>query len=139
MAVAFSSADLTWTCRDKRRIRAWFEQVISSCGCELGEIEVIFCSDAFLLEVNQTALQHDYFTDIITFDYCSGDVISGDLFISIDRVRENAREYGVSFSTELRRVLIHGVLHLCGWTDGSAADKAAMRSEETRLLALFPA
>lgn len=138
MAVAFSSADLNWTCREKRRIRAWFEHVIAAHGCECGEIEVIFCSDAYLLEVNQRALNHDYFTDIITFDYRAGDVVSGDLFVSIDRVRENARTFNVSFSTELHRVLVHGVLHLCGWTDASEAEKAAMRSEETRFMGLFP-
>jgi len=139
MAVGFSSVDVTWTCRDKRRIRTWFEAVITAHGCELGEIELIFCSDAYLLEVNKNALQHDYFTDIITFDYRAGNVVSGDLFVSIDRVRENARSYKVSFSTEIHRVLVHGVLHLCGWTDASDAEKAAMRAEENRWLDRFPA
>jgi rRNA maturation RNase YbeY len=138
MAVVFSTADLIWTCRNKRKIRAWLEQVIAAHGFETGEIELIFCSDAYLLELNTKALQHAYYTDIITFDYCAGELVSGDLFVSLDRVKDNALSHKVSFSTELHRVLVHGVLHLCGWTDATEAEKHAMRAEENRWLSSFP-
>ncbi|MDH4472095.1 MAG: rRNA maturation RNase YbeY [Fluviicola sp.] len=115
---------------------AWFTQV---CGLEektLGEISVIFCSDEYLLEMNQTHLNHDYYTDIITFDYSIEDEISGDLFISIDRVADNAQEFSSAFTDELNRVCVHGLLHLCGYKDKSPEDEALMRSKEDDMLAL---
>lgn len=138
MPVRFSTVELPWTCRHKRKIQRWLEGVVRDHGCELGEIEVVFCSDDYLLEVNRNSLNHNYFTDIITFDYRAGELISGDLFVSIDRVRDNAQNLGVSFSNELHRVLVHGVLHLCGWHDSTDEEKNAMRTEETRWLQLFP-
>ena len=100
----------------------------------LGAINIIFCSDNYILDVNMKYLQHDYFTDIITFDYCEKDVLSGDLFISIDSVRENAQFYGTEFADELNRVMVHGVLHLIGYDDHSEADIAEMRRKENYYL-----
>jgi probable rRNA maturation factor len=95
-----------------------------------GEITLIFCSDEHLLEMNRQYLDHDYYTDIITFDYSDGDEISGDLFISVDRVYDNAEMNGVSHENELRRVCVHGVLHLCGFGDKSDEEATLMRSKE---------
>ena len=103
---------------------------------EVGEISYIFCSDEQLLEINKEFLNHDYYTDIITFDYCEGDRLSGDLFISVDSVRENSIEYGTEFSEELNRVIVHGLLHLIGYDDHSDEDIAVMRSKENYYLSL---
>ena len=99
-------------------------------------MNVIFCSDNYILDINQRYLQHDYFTDIITFDYCEGNVLSGDLFISVDSVRENALYYGTEFEDELNRVIVHGALHLIGYDDHSEEDIAMMRSKENYYLDL---
>jgi rRNA maturation RNase YbeY len=103
---------------------------------ELGDISIIFVSDQYLLEMNQKYLNHDYFTDIITFDYCEHNIISGDLFISVDRVKENADSFNVDELTEIHRVMIHGVLHLCGYGDKSAKEEKIMRSKEDFSLTL---
>ena len=102
-----------------------------------GVITVVFCSDEFLLEMNRRHLDHDYFTDIITFDYCEGDLVSGDLFISVDRVLENSENEHVVFLNELARVCVHGVLHLCGYGDKSSSEQAIMRNKEDHYLRLF--
>jgi rRNA maturation RNase YbeY len=102
----------------------------------IGQISIIFCSDHYILDVNQKYLQHDYFTDIIAFDYCEGDRLSGDLFISVDTVRENALEYGTEFKDELNRVIVHGLLHLIGYDDHSEEDISEMRSKENYYLSL---
>ena len=102
----------------------------------LGDISIIFCSDPYILDINQRYLQHDYFTDIITFDYCEGKVLSGDLFISIDTVRENAAEYGASFEEELNRVMVHGLLHLIGYDDHTPEEQKEMRSKEDYYLSI---
>jgi rRNA maturation RNase YbeY len=100
----------------------------------LGDVSVIFVSDDYLLEMNQTYLNHDYYTDIITFDYCEQNIISGDLFISVDRVRENADVFNADFRTELHRVIIHGVLHLCGYKDKTEENEKEMRVLENKYL-----
>ena len=100
----------------------------------LGAINIIFCSDPYILEVNLKYLQHDYFTDIITVDYCEKDILSGDLFISIDSVRENARYYGTAFEDELDRVMVHGLLHLIGYDDHTEEEIAVMRQKENYYL-----
>lgn len=102
----------------------------------IGDINIIFCSDPYILEVNLKYLRHDYFTDIITFDYCEGDRLSGDLFVSIDSVRENAAFYGTEFDDELNRVMVHGLLHLIGYDDHSDAETAQMRAKENYYLDL---
>jgi rRNA maturation RNase YbeY len=97
----------------------WISKVCITENYNLGDISLIFCSDEYLLDINRTHLDHDYYTDIITFDYTDNQIVSGDLFISIDRVRDNATDFNVSFEHELYRVIIHGVLHLCGYKDKS--------------------
>ena len=100
-----------------------------------GEIVIIFCSDEYILEINKKHLNHDYYTDIITFDYCVENFISGDLYISIDRVKENAKTFNDSLLNELTRVVIHGVLHLCGYSDKTEVDQKNMRNLENKYLA----
>ncbi len=108
---------------------SWLSKVCESESNKLGDISLVFCSDNYLLKVNQDYLQHDYFTDIITFDY-EGESISGDLFISVDRVRDNARANSITFLNELHRVVVHGVLHLLGYKDKTTEEKQEMRSKE---------
>lgn len=101
----------------KKETTGWIKEVAACYGKRVGEIAYIFCSDDKILEVNRQYLQHDYYTDIITFDYCEGDRISGDLFISLDTVRSNAEQFEQPYDRELHRVIIHGILHLCGIND----------------------
>lgn len=115
---------------------AWYSQVCETESKNLGEISVVFCSDEHLLEMNKEYLQHDYYTDIITFDYTQGDLVSGDLFISVDRVEDNADEFDVPFQDELHRVCVHGLLHLCGYKDKSPDDEKLMRLKENEMLEL---
>lgn len=116
--------------KNRRQNSAWLKNVIVSESKNLGDINIIFCSDDYLLDVNKKFLNHDYFTDIITFDYCEDNTISGDLFISVDSVRDNATHYDASFDQELHRVIVHGVLHLIGYDDHCDADITMMRSKE---------
>jgi rRNA maturation RNase YbeY len=109
---------------------SWLSDCCDTEGKSLEEVNLIFCSDEYLLQKNIEFLQHDYYTDIITFDYCQGDLIIGDLFISKDRVIDNAQTNGVSFEIELNRVIVHGVLHLCGYKDKSVDEEKLMRSKE---------
>lgn len=102
----------------------------------LGEIAYIFCSDEKILEVNRQYLQHDYYTDIITFDYCEGDRLSGDLFISLDTIRTNAEQFGASYEDELHRVIIHGILHLCGINDKGPGEREVMEAAENQALTM---
>lgn len=108
----------------------WLKMVVESEVKRMGDLSIIFCSDPYILDVNLRYLQHDYFTDIITFDYCEGNKISGDLFISIDSVRENALFYGATFEDELDRVMVHGVLHLLGYDDHTPEEIEVMRAKE---------
>ena len=115
---------------------AWVKAVAASYGKKVGEIAYIFCSDDKILEVNQQYLQHDYYTDIITFDYCEGNTISGDLFISLDTVRTNAEQVGTTYDEELHRVIIHGILHLCGINDKRPGEREIMEAAENKALAM---
>ena len=115
----------------------WYSKVCLQEDKELGDLTIIFCSDTYLLDLNRQHLDHDYFTDIITFDYSDFPVVSGDLFISFDRVKENAFDFNVSFEHELHRVIIHGFLHLCGYLDKSEEDELIMRSKENQALSLI--
>ncbi|MEE1183603.1 MAG: rRNA maturation RNase YbeY [Paludibacteraceae bacterium] len=117
-----------------KRTSAWVKSVAASHGKTIGEIAYIFCSDPYILEVNKQYLQHDYFTDIITFDYTEGNKISGDLFISLDTVKSNSEQFGTDYYEELERVIIHGILHLCGFKDKEPADEARMREEENKAI-----
>ncbi|OWP84129.1 rRNA maturation RNase YbeY [Flavobacterium davisii] len=115
----------------------WIEVVIKSENKELNEINYIFCNDDYLLEINKQYLEHDYYTDIISFDYTEGDVVSGDIFISIERVKENAIDLNTPFDEELKRVIIHGVLHYCGYKDKSAKEEEMMRLKEDEKIKMF--
>ena len=134
--VSFFTEDIVFPFKEKRLTSRWLKFVAGSEAKRLGDISVIFCSDNYILDVNIKFLQHDYYTDIITFDYCEGDTLSGDLFISIDSVRENASFYGTEFADELNRVIVHGLLHLIGYDDHSDEDIAVMRSKENYYLSL---
>ena len=120
----------------KRENTAWVKAVAASYGKRVGEIAYIFVDDEKILEVNRQYLGHDYYTDIITFDYCEGDVISDDLFISLDTVRTNAEQVGATYEEELHRVIIHGILHLCGINDKGPGEREIMEAAEDKALAL---
>lgn len=115
----------------------WLSKVTALEQKEMGDITLIFCSDEYLLNVNREYLDHDYYTDIITFDYTEDNIVSGDLFISLDRVADNAQIHTVDFINELNRVVVHGVLHLCGYKDKSEEDEKLMRSKENQMLQLL--
>lgn len=122
---------------NKTNVRAWVKQVASNHGKRVGEISYIFCDDEKILEVNRQYLQHDYYTDIITFDYTEGDKISGDLFISLDTVRTNAEQFEQPYERELHRVIIHGILHLCGINDKGPGEREVMEQHENEALDLL--
>ena len=134
--VSYFNEDPKFDFKEKRLTNRWLKLVAESEIRRLGDISIIFCSDYYILDVNMKYLQHDYFTDIITFDYCEGDTVSGDLFISVDSVRENAAFYGTEFKDELNRVIVHGVLHLIGYDDHSEEDIKEMRAKENYYLSL---
>lgn len=134
--VSYSLEDIKFEFKHKRINNAWLKMVAESEVKKLGNISIIFCSDNYILDVNIKFLGHDYFTDIITFDYCEGNVLSGDLFISIDSVRENAEYYKTEFSDELNRVIVHGLLHLIGYDDHTEEDQKVMREKENYYLEL---
>lgn len=115
----------------------WVSAIIESESKKEGEINYIFCDDDYLLEINQQYLDHDTLTDIISFDYSVGNELHGDIFISIERVRENAEEFNVSFDEELKRVMAHGVLHYCGYKDKTESDEKLMRSKEDEKIIMF--
>src|SRR5699024_2043885 len=114
----------------------WISQVIQEENCDVGDFEFVFCNDSYLHIINLEYLNHDTLTDIITFDYRVGDLIIGEIFISIDRVRENASEFNVSFDDELHRVMVHGILHILGYNDLNHEQELAMRSKEDWALSL---
>ena len=116
---------------------SWIETIILSENKTLGEISYVFCDDAYLHNINMQYLNHDTLTDIISFDYTEGDVISGDIFVSIERVKDNAIDFKVTFEEELKRVLAHGVLHYCGYKDKTDADATLMRTKENEKIKLF--
>ena len=118
----------------KRETTAWIKAVAATYSKKVGDIAYIFCDDEKILEVNREYLQHDYYTDIITFDYCEEDVISGDLFISLDTVRTNSEMMGATYEQELHRVIIHGILHLCGINDKGEGEREIMEACENKAL-----
>ena len=122
----------------KRETTEWIKKVAADYGKRVGEIAYIFCSDEKILEVNRQYLQHDYYTDIITFDYTSGDKISGDLFISLDTVKTNSETFNTSYNEELYRTIIHGILHLCGINDKGPGEREIMEANENKALAILP-
>jgi probable rRNA maturation factor len=126
-----------FTLENEEAIAAWLRAVIVSENKTEGEINYIFCDDEYLHKINIEYLNHDTLTDIISFDYTMGNEISGDVFVSIERVLDNSKDYNTSFDDELKRVLVHGVLHYCGYKDKGEAEEALMRSKEDEKLAMF--
>ena len=142
MAVHYHTEDCRYRLPEKRRTSAWLNEVAAEEGYRMGEVNYIFCSAQRLLEMNRQFLGHDYFTDIITFDYSDlkGEgVIHGDIYIDIETVRDNARIYGVSWLNEMRRVVVHGVLHLCGQKDKTPRANAQMHRKEDHYLKFWQA
>lgn len=134
--ISYFFEDTDFVFKGKTINNRWLRLVAKSEIRRLGQITIIFCSDNYILDINQKYLGRDYFTDIITFDYCEGDRLSGDLFISVDSVRENSIEFGTDFKDELNRVIVHGILHLIGYDDSSEEEIAQMRSKENYYLSL---
>ena len=126
-----------FTLENEEAISGWISNVIKSEGKKEGEINYIFCDDEYLLQINKEHLNHDYYTDIISFDYTVGNEINGDMFISVDRVKENAVDFNVAFDEELKRVIIHGILHYCGYKDKLEEEELLMRNKEDAKLAMF--
>lgn len=137
MSIQYFNEDVAFPKIRKRVTTNWIKQVILIEEKKVGDISFIFCSDEYLLDVNKRYLDHDYYTDIITFDYVEGKVINGDIFISVDRVKENAHEFETNFNSEIHRILIHGVLHLLGYKDKAKKDKFLMTEKEEIYLKLF--
>ena len=137
MSVYFANHDVDFELHNDLLIRNWISKVVSNHGKKIGKISYLFCSDSYIIEINNTFLHHDTFTDIITFDYVEGNLVSGDILISVDRVRDNAAIFDVPFSQELYRVIIHGVLHLLGFKDKADEDAKVMRKKEEESLLLL--
>jgi probable rRNA maturation factor len=137
--ILFHSNSSKSAVKNKTAVKQWLKSVARGEGKRIGQIDIIFCTDEELLTMNRNHLNHDYFTDIITFDYSdSQENISGDLYISTERVSDNARKFNISDEIELRRVMVHGLLHLAGFNDNTAEEKALIRQKEDYYLALFP-
>lgn len=137
MAIAYFEEDIRFPDIKKRKVSAWIKEVAAIYNKRVGDISYIFCSDEKILEVNRHYLNHDYYTDIITFDYTEGDVISGDVFISLDTVRTNAATFNTPYKEELHRAIIHGILHLCGINDKGPGEREQMEASENSALALY--
>lgn len=139
MAVSFQNQNIKFNLSDKLKIKSWIKQIVESEKKQLGQINFVFTSDEELLKTNIEFLAHDTFTDIITFDYCEGKMINGDIIISVERVKDNSEKFKTDLNEELKRVIIHGVLHLCGYKDKSKADAELMRKKENAALKKFQA
>ena len=135
--ISYNTVNVKMPAIRRRDTSAWVKAVAASYGKKVGEIAYIFVDDEEILRVNREYLQHDYYTDIITFDYTEGDTISGDLFISLDTVRTNAEQFGKPYDEELHRVIIHGILHLCGINDKGPGEREIMEAAEDKALALL--
>jgi rRNA maturation RNase YbeY len=138
MAISYQSDGVKMPTLARRETTAWIKTTAAKYGKTIGEIAYIFCSDEKILEINRSYLQHDYYTDIITFDYTDGARIAGDIFFSLDTVRSNAAAFATDFEQELHRVIIHGILHLCGLEDKTPALRATMEAAENSALAARP-
>ena len=135
--VTYNVIDIKMPDISHRETTAWVRAVAASYGKRVGDIAYVFCNDDKILEVNRQYLQYDYYTDIITFDYCEGDMLSGDLFISLDTVRTNAEQFGKTYDDELHRVIIHGILHLVGINDKGPGEREIMEAAEDKALTLL--
>ena len=128
--INFINNDISFLLRNKKKIREWINKAVHEEDKYTGTLSYIFCSDEYLLSINEMYLKSDYLTDIISFDYTEDKIISGDMLISIDRVKENAKIYKTTFQKELMRVMIHGILHLCGYKDKTEKEKKCMKEKE---------
>jgi rRNA maturation RNase YbeY len=137
VGIGFNNDGVGFDLKDKSRHRKWIKECITAQGRQAGNIQFIFTSNARLLRMNKEYLNHNHFTDVITFDYSEGTVLSGDIFISIDQVRDNALYYNTEPGEELRRVMVHGVLHLAGLKDNSGSERECMRKKEEEALLLW--
>ncbi|MFV0545109.1 MAG: rRNA maturation RNase YbeY [Bacteroides sp.] len=136
MAITYQTEGIKMPHIKKRETSEWIKKVAATYQKRVGEIAYIFCSDDKILEVNRQYLQHDYYTDIITFDYCQGDRIAGDLFISLDTVKTNSEQFNTPYEEELNRTIIHGILHLCGINDKGPGEREIMEAAENKALSL---
>lgn len=136
--ISFFSEDIVFNLSNKLQSKRWIKNICEQYEKGVGDINYIFCSDDYILEINKKYLNHHYFTDIITFNYNEDDRVSGDIFVSIDTVKSNAIEFDTTFDNELRRVMIHGILHLVGFNDKTDEDKLVMRQKENEALDKFP-
>ena len=135
--IQYIAENITLPQLEKQKLNKWIKNTASIYNKRTGEIAFIFCNDEKILEINNLYLQHDYYTDIITFDYSEGDKISGDIFISVDTVQSNALEFGTVFADELHRILIHGILHLCGQDDKTPELREKMTQKENSALEML--
>lgn len=135
--IKFINHDRKFTVKGKTGLKASLLKLFKREKKKAGVIQYIFCSDEYLLQINKQFLQHDYFTDIITFDLSSGEMVDAEIYISIDRVKENAKSFSVSYSQEIKRVIIHGALHLCGYRDKTKGEITLMREKESEYLRIF--
>lgn len=135
--VSFFNQSISFKLKDKTKLKQWIKTITEKEKHKLGQINYIFCTDDELLEINIRHLNHKTLTDIITFDYTEGKTIHSDIYISIERVEENSRKFKTTFENELHRVMIHGILHLCGYKDKTKADADLMRKKENGALKLF--
>ena len=134
MAISFDSENIDFPDIKKRETSAWIKKTADRYNKKIGDVGYLFCNDEKILETNRQYLNHDFFTDIISFDYSEGDRISGDIFISLDTVRSNSQKYNTDYQEELHRVIIHGILHLCGLDDKLEEDAIQMREAENSAL-----
>ncbi|MDR0755075.1 MAG: rRNA maturation RNase YbeY [Prevotellaceae bacterium] len=132
--IRFFAENISFKLTNRRQIKYWITNAVENENKNIGDINFIFCSDEYLFDMNKKYLKHNCFTDVITFDFCEDNKISGDIFISIDSVRANAIKYKQMFAEELYRVMIHGILHLCSYADSTKSEIALMRSKENNYL-----
>jgi len=137
LTIYFHAEEIDFQLKEKKEVSDWICRVIEIENREIGEINIIFTSDTFLLEINNQYLDRNYFTDIITFDYGDGKIITGDLYLSIDRIRENAESFNVPVRNELFRIIIHGILHLIGYNDSNVEEKKLMTEREDQYMEIF--
>ena len=134
--ITYNAEDVKLPTIKKRETTRWIKKVAATYGRKVGEIGYMFVNDEKILEVNNEYLSHDYYTDVITFDYCEGDILNGDIVISLDTVRTNAEKFGKTYEEELYRVIIHGILHLCGINEKGPGEREIMEENENKALAL---
>jgi len=137
MPIFYDAVEVKFPNIKKRDTGNWIKSVVANHQKRVGDISYIFCSDEEILRINNQYLNHDYYTDIITFDYSEKNIVSGDLFISLETVKSNAEKFGTEYREELNRVIIHGILHLCGFKDKSPEEEAIMRQKENEALSLL--